>query len=129
MGISHCRCSWYRLVVRPLSVCQHRLGPSYENTVAVNIVYYNSCIENSDTVCYVVLMISEQARMARAALSLGMRDVAAGTGLSTATITRIEKGGDARVSTLRTLQGYYEAQGIVFVDADQSAGPGVRIDL
>ena len=73
-------------------------------------------------------MVSQQARMARAALGLGMREVATATGLSTATITRLEKGGaDARVSTVRRLQEYYEALGVKFIDADEGGGPGVRL--
>ena len=65
--------------------------------------------------------------MARAALNVGVRDVAVDTGVSTATVTRVEKGGDARVSTVRKLQDYFEAQGIIFIDADAIGGPGVRL--
>lgn len=51
--------------------------------------------------------------MARAALELGLREVASALGMSTATITRFEKGGDTRVSTLDALtksQAIYAAK-------------------
>lgn len=60
--------------------------------------------------------------MARAALELGLREVASALGMSTATITRFEKGGDTRVSTLDALTKYYTDQDIEFLEYN-----GVRL--
>jgi transcriptional regulator with XRE-family HTH domain len=57
-----------------------------------------------------------QARMARAALRLGVRDVSAASGISAATIVRVERETVAsNVGTLATLRTTFEGLGIVFV--------------
>lgn len=72
-------------------------------------------------------MISDvQLRMARAALSLGVRDVAKLAGVTPNTVSRCENGADARVSTIVSIQRVYEEAGIEFLD-DKGAGPGVRL--
>ena len=63
--------------------------------------------------------------MARAALRLGIRDLAARTGLSRTTITMFEGGRSAPTpETLATLRRVFEAAGLIFVNDDE---PGVRI--
>jgi transcriptional regulator with XRE-family HTH domain len=63
--------------------------------------------------------------MARAALQLGVRDLAALSGVSAMTITRFENGhSSGQGTTLRKLQEALEAAGISFTNGDE---PGVRI--
>ena len=64
--------------------------------------------------------------MARAALGLGVRELAAKSGITANTISRIENGSDTRQSTLDTLQATLEAEGIVFIP-ENGGGPGVRL--
>jgi transcriptional regulator with XRE-family HTH domain len=68
-----------------------------------------------------------QVRMARAALGWGVRDLAKAAGLSPNTVTRFENGAGTRVDTLEQIQEVLERRGIIFVPADGTAGPGVRL--
>ena len=68
-----------------------------------------------------------QIRMARAALGWGVRDLANAAGVSPNTVSRFENGRDARADTLGHLQEVLERAGVVFVPADEVAGPGVRV--
>lgn len=60
-------------------------------------------------------MNADQARMARALLKMGVRDVAALAQVTPNTVSRIENGSDAKVSTIEAIKAVYEARGIVFV--------------
>ena len=72
-------------------------------------------------------MISDiQLKMARAALDLGVRDIAKLSGVAPNTISRYENGGDVRVSTLRKIQRALEEAGVEFLD-ENGGGPGVRL--
>lgn len=65
--------------------------------------------------------------MARAALRLGVRDLANLAGVSAMTITRFENshsGGHA--NTVRAIQSALEAAGVAFI-AENGGGPGVRL--
>lgn len=64
-------------------------------------------------------MNSDQARMARALLQLGVRDVAAKAGVTPNTISRIENGGDAKASTLEAVRSVYIAAGVQFIQPGQ----------
>ena len=64
--------------------------------------------------------------MARVALGLGVRELAAKAGVTANTITRIENGADARQSTIDRLRAVLEAAGIEFID-ENGGGPGVRL--
>jgi len=67
--------------------------------------------------------------MARAALQIGVRDLAEMASVSAMTISRFEtnkSGGQA--NTLRKLQSALEAAGIVFI-AENGGGPGVRLKV
>ena len=68
-----------------------------------------------------------QVRMARVALGWGVRDLARAAGVSPNTVSRFENGADARVATLAHIQEVLEQKGIIFVPADSTGGPGVRL--
>ena len=69
-----------------------------------------------------------QVRMARAALGWGVRDLADRAGLAPNTVSRFENGAGARVDTLAQMQEALEKEGVVFVAADATGGPGVRLN-
>ena len=71
-------------------------------------------------------MKSVQLKMARAALGIGVRDLAKMSGITANTISRIENGSDAKQSTIETLKRCLEDAGIVFIDQN-GHGPGVRL--
>ena len=73
----------------------------------------------------VVIMDSIQCKMARAALGWGVRELAETAGVSTQTITRLERGEQLRDRTIETLRQVFEAAGIEFI-AENGGGPGVR---
>lgn len=67
--------------------------------------------------------------MARAALNLGVRDVAEAAGVSTNTITRLERGEELLPRTVADIRAAFEAAGVIFLDEGESTdgGPGVRL--
>lgn len=67
-----------------------------------------------------------QLKMARAALGLGVRDLAEMTGITANTISRIENGADSKQSTITAIRGALETAGVIFIDANGN-GPGVRL--
>ena len=68
-----------------------------------------------------------QVRLARVALGWGVRDLANKACVSPNTVSRFENGAGARVDTLAHLQEVLERAGVVFVPADDVAGPGIRL--
>jgi transcriptional regulator with XRE-family HTH domain len=69
-----------------------------------------------------------QLRLARFALGLGVRDLAALAEVSPTTITRYELDrGDIHGAILDRLQHKLEDRGIVFVDADRSGSATIRL--
>jgi transcriptional regulator with XRE-family HTH domain len=63
--------------------------------------------------------------MARAALRLGVRDLAKLADLSPMTVTRLENGtSGGHVLSIRKIQAALEAEGIEFIDGD---APGVKL--
>jgi transcriptional regulator with XRE-family HTH domain len=68
-----------------------------------------------------------QLRLARTALRWGVRDLAEQAGVSPNTVSRFENGAGVRADTLGHLQDVLEEAGVVFVPADETAGPGVRL--
>jgi len=64
--------------------------------------------------------------MARAALKLGVRDVAKAAKVSPATVTRIEGDLPANASTLAAIRSALESAGVEFIE-ENGGGPGVRL--
>ena len=62
--------------------------------------------------------------MARAALHLGVRDLAVMAKVATATVTRLEAGETLKPRTVEAIQHALEKAGVVFTNGDE---PGVRI--
>ncbi|MGK9261184.1 helix-turn-helix domain-containing protein [Sinorhizobium meliloti] len=73
-------------------------------------------------------MKSIQLKMARAAVGLGVRELAEKAGVTANTITRIENGADAKQSTLDALRAVLERD-VIFLDdgATTPGGVGVRL--
>jgi ribosome-binding protein aMBF1 (putative translation factor) len=71
-------------------------------------------------------MLPSQCRMARAALEIGVRDLAAMAKVSTNTITRFERGDALKDRTVEDIRSAFESAGIVFIDPN-GGGPGVRL--
>ncbi len=74
-------------------------------------------------------MKPEQIRMARAALGLGVRDLAELAGVSFTTVSRFETGKSGlQHSTAEALRKALEAQGVQFIEAGAVAlGSGVTV--
>lgn len=69
-----------------------------------------------------------QLKMARAAVGLGVRELAEKAGVTANTVTRIENGADAKQSTLDALRAVLERDVIFLEDgATTPGGPGVRL--
>ena len=75
---------------------------------------------------YGVTMTPIQLRMARAAVGWGVRELAEKAGVTANTVTRIENGSDARLSTMDKLRQALEAAGVEFIE-ENGGGPGVRL--
>ncbi|CAO3416525.1 hypothetical protein [Azospirillum argentinense] len=74
-------------------------------------------------------LIATQCRMARAALQLGVREVATLAKVSPNTIARLERGENLQERTLQDIRRAFEDAGVIFL-ADGEAvggGPGVRL--
>jgi len=71
-----------------------------------------------------------QARIARNALGIGMRDLAKKTKIAPNTISRLENGdGSASGSTLDALERYYLGQGITFAGDAETVSVTVPRDM
>ena len=71
-----------------------------------------------------MIFLPVQCRMARAALGLGVRELAATAKVSVDTVARFERGDELKERTIDALQRALEAAGIEFTNGDQ---PGVRL--
>jgi transcriptional regulator with XRE-family HTH domain len=67
-----------------------------------------------------------QSRMARAALSLGVRELAAAAKVSTDTVARFERGEELKERTIDAIRRALEDAGVEFID-ENGGGPGVRL--
>jgi transcriptional regulator with XRE-family HTH domain len=74
--------------------------------------------------CYIKMITGDQIRMARAALRLGVRELGDLAGVAPLTVSRLENGRGAYVSTLTKIQRALEKAGVVFIDGDE---PGIRL--
>ncbi|CDZ60304.1 Hypothetical protein NGAL_HAMBI2605_09410 [Neorhizobium galegae bv. orientalis] len=73
-------------------------------------------------------MRPKQSMMARAALQLGVREIAKAAKVSTQTITRMEKGEELRERTVEDIRRAYETAGAKFVDDGEWIGVMVKRD-
>ena len=71
-------------------------------------------------------MTPEQCRMARAALNLGVRELATAANVSTNTITRLERGESLYPRTVEAIRAALEAAGVEFIP-ENGGGAGVRL--
>jgi transcriptional regulator with XRE-family HTH domain len=71
-------------------------------------------------------MTPAQCRMARAALELGVRELADVAKVSTNTVTRFERGEELRVRTVDAIRTALEYTGVEFI-AENGGGAGVRL--
>jgi transcriptional regulator with XRE-family HTH domain len=71
-------------------------------------------------------MIAAQCKMARAALGLGVRELASLAKVSPDTIARLERGEELRERTVDAIRAALEAAGVEFI-AENGGGPGVRL--
>ena len=71
-----------------------------------------------------IIFLPVQCRMARAALGLGVRELAAAAKVSIDTVARFERGEELKERTIDALQRALEAAGVEFTNGDQ---PGVRL--
>lgn len=67
-----------------------------------------------------------QCRMARAALQIGVREMAELAKVSPTTITRLERGESLYPRTVEAIRAALEAAGIEFIEQN-GGGPGVRL--
>lgn len=72
------------------------------------------------------MMKAAQCRMARAALQLGVRELAEMAKVSTSTITRLEAGEELKPRTVEAIQHALEAAGVEFIP-ENGGGVGVRL--
>ncbi|MFT8723411.1 MAG: helix-turn-helix transcriptional regulator [Acetobacter malorum] len=66
--------------------------------------------------------------MARAALQLGVRDLASAANVSPTTITRLERGEPLYSRTIEAIRTALEAAGVEFI-AENGGGTGVRLKI
>lgn len=70
----------------------------------------------------------EQCRAARALLNWSQPKLAETLGVARSTIADFERGATSpHAGTLRSIRATLEAAGVIFLDADARAGPGVRL--
>jgi hypothetical protein len=72
------------------------------------------------------MITADQCRMARAALRLGVRELAASAQVAVNTITRLEKGDSLHARSVEAIRDALEAAGVEFID-ENGGGPGVRL--
>ncbi|UGY22043.1 MULTISPECIES: helix-turn-helix domain-containing protein [Bradyrhizobium] len=73
-----------------------------------------------------MIFLPVQCRMARAALGLGVRELAAAAKVSIDTVARFERGDELKERTIEALRHALEAGGVEFID-ENGGGPGVRL--
>ncbi|MCB1350039.1 MAG: helix-turn-helix transcriptional regulator [Maritimibacter sp.] len=75
---------------------------------------------------YSVTISAVQCKMARAALGLGVRELAADAKISPNTVTRFERGDELKASTVATIRKALEDAGVEFIP-ENGGGAGVRL--
>jgi transcriptional regulator with XRE-family HTH domain len=77
-----------------------------------------------------IVITGTQIRGARAMLGWSASDLSDRVGISRNSIQRLERSNDvppSRTQSLLELRRVFEEAGIIFIDADDSHGPGVRL--
>lgn len=72
------------------------------------------------------MVTGSQVRMARAALRMGVRELANTADVSPNTVTRVEADGSVNSSTLAAIRRALEGAGVQFIP-ENGGGPGVRL--
>jgi transcriptional regulator with XRE-family HTH domain len=72
------------------------------------------------------MILPFQSRMARAALGMGVRDLASAAKVSIDTVVRFERGDELKERTIDAIRNALEAAGVEFID-ENGGGPGVRL--
>ncbi|MGM4915095.1 helix-turn-helix domain-containing protein [Rhizobium sp. 768_B6_N1_8] len=67
--------------------------------------------------------------MARTALDMSVKDLAASASVSTNTLVRFERGEELKPRTISAIRSALESAGIIFIDGDYegTGGPGIRL--
>jgi transcriptional regulator with XRE-family HTH domain len=74
------------------------------------------------------MLTAIQCKMARVALNWGVRDLAKAADVAANTVSRFENGKNVpNPATLKVIKQEFEAAGVLFIDADETAGEGVRL--
>lgn len=77
---------------------------------------------------FVSIITPLQMKLARTAIGLGVRELAAAAEVAPSTVQRFESGkGDMHSKTLDKVQRVLEDGGVIFIAADAQGGPGVRL--
>ena len=71
-------------------------------------------------------MLGSQCRMARAALSLGVRELAEAAQVAASTVTRLEAGEELKPRTVAAVRQALETAGVIFIE-ENGGGAGVRL--
>ncbi|UNK36610.1 helix-turn-helix domain-containing protein [Shinella sp. H4-D48] len=71
-------------------------------------------------------MNAVQCKMARAALGLGVRELAKLAEVSVDTVSRLERGEELMPRTITAIQAALTEAGVIFIDQNGN-GPGVRL--
>jgi transcriptional regulator with XRE-family HTH domain len=71
-------------------------------------------------------MLGVQCKMGRAAVGLGVRELADAAAVSPETVVRFEGGETLRPRTISAIRAALEAAGVEFI-AENGGGPGVRL--
>ncbi len=71
-------------------------------------------------------MLPVQSRMARAALGMGVRDLASAAKVSPDTVARLERGESLYPRTVEAIRAALESAGVEFIE-ENGGGPGVRL--
>ena len=77
------------------------------------------------------MIYPRQIKAARALLGISQAELATAVGVGLATVKRIEANSGElrfRVETMLRIKETLEERGVVFIDADKSHGPGVRLE-
>jgi DNA-binding transcriptional regulator YiaG len=86
----------------------------------------NTWYEILHTRCEVITPM--QVRLARTALGMGVRELAAAAGISPSTVQRFESNiGGMQTRTLDRVQQVLEEGGVIFISADATGGAGIRL--